>query len=95
MFQGTCLVAVAVYFGDDEYADDGDDDDIGDGDDVFFKLLQSVGSFRTVEGKVRLSDASLQFASVRSTLLKCAHCVLFTSHSTLCTLEGLVLALAC
>ena len=36
MFQGTCLVAVAVYFGDDEYADDGDDNDIGDGDDVFF-----------------------------------------------------------
>ena len=53
MFQGTCLVAVAVYFGDDEYADDGDDDDIGDGDDVFFKLLQNVGSLPTVEGKVK------------------------------------------
>ena len=42
MFQGTCLVAVAVYFGDDEYADDGDDDDIGDGDDVFFKFYCKV-----------------------------------------------------
>ena len=81
MFQGTCLVAVAVYFGDDEYA----------------KCWEFADCWRKSE---RLSDASLQIASVHSTLckwalLKCAHCVLFTSHSTLCTLEGLVLALAC
>ena len=74
MFQGTCLVAVAVYFGDDEYADDGDDNDIGDGDDVFFKLLQSVGSLPTVEGKVK--GLVMQVFNLQVFTLHCAsgHC---------------------
>ena len=51
MFQGTCLVAVAVYFGDDEYANNGDDNDIGNGDDVFSSYCKMLGVCRLLKDK--------------------------------------------